>query len=84
MGFLLTIALLGDPVPEGHQDGQHWIAEHIEPAIREELMDPESARFEWPFFFSAQSNGWATCGYVNSKNSMGGYVGKNGCDRRPQ
>lgn len=48
----------------------------VEPAVRERLMDPESARFDWPYLFHTASNGLVTCGYVNSKNRMGGYAGK--------
>lgn len=42
-------------------------------AIREMLFDPESAQFSDLFVNSA---GGASCGWVNGKNRMGGYVGK--------
>lgn len=57
----------------------------IETAVREDLRDPESARFEWPYGFrrgtyksrsGASSEGWITCGTVNAKNAYGGYVGR--------
>lgn len=47
-----------------------------EPAIKEELKDPDSAKFYWPYYFSRESNGFLTCGYLNAKNSYGGYSGK--------
>ena len=46
---------------------------------------PESARFEWPFGYrqggrkpllEARRHGYTTCGYVNSRNRLGGYVGR--------
>ncbi|CAI1532463.1 Uncharacterised protein [Serratia grimesii] len=57
---------------------------NVENAIREQLKDPESAKF------SGMTNprkevmvengdfvyGYSTCVYVNAKNSYGGYVGK--------
>lgn len=57
----------------------------IESAVRADLRDPESARFEWPYDFrrgtyksrsGASSEGWITCGTVNAKNAYGGYVGR--------
>jgi len=56
--------------------GADWIANQIEPAISAELIDPDSAHFEWPYDFTRRENGWVTCGYVNSRNRMGGYAGK--------
>ena len=50
--------------------------ELVEPAIRAQLIDPQSARFEWPYGFHTASNGLVTCGHLNSKNRMGGYAGK--------
>ena len=44
----------------------------VETAIRERLKDPQSAIFTWPDFIEG---GKTYCGYVNSKNSFGGYVG---------
>lgn len=42
-------------------------------AVRGMLNDPESAQFEG--LFSNRKTG-SVCGYVNAKNRMGGYVGK--------
>jgi len=56
-----------------------------EQAIRTRLIDPESARIEWPYGFAGGSlkamlgkrrAGWFTCGLVNAKNRMGGYTGQ--------
>ena len=43
----------------------------VEKAVRYELKDPESARFKWP----QVSNAYYYCGFVNAKNSRGGYTG---------
>ena len=56
-----------------------------EAAIRRILIDPESARFEWPLGYRQSGwkpplartrHGYTTCGYVNSRNRVGGYVGR--------
>jgi hypothetical protein len=43
----------------------------IEKAIKEKLIDPESARFKFPEIATTD----VYCGLVNSKNRMGGYTG---------
>lgn len=48
----------------------------VEPAIKARLVDPESARFRWPYSFFQARNGTITCGRVNSRNRMGGYGGE--------
>jgi hypothetical protein len=50
----------------------------IENAVRERLRDPESARFEWlqVVELSTDKDTNTYCGFVNAKNSFGGYVGK--------
>lgn len=54
-------------------------------AIARTLIDPESARIEWPYTLIGGTltlrkrqpeHGWYTCGYVNAKNRLGGYVGR--------
>jgi hypothetical protein len=56
-----------------------------EAAVRARLVDPDSAKFRWPMgyakrgytaFLSKRIYGYDTCGYVNSRNRMGGYVGE--------
>jgi hypothetical protein len=54
-----------------------------ETALRSELKDPDSAKFEWPYDFrygtfrlgSKSATGWIICGTLNAKNGFGGYVG---------
>lgn len=55
-----------------------------EAAIRRALIDPGSAQFEWPRgfafgswkpFMAPRVEGYYTCGLVNARNRMGGYVG---------
>lgn len=56
----------------------------IEAAVKDQLKDPDSAQFEWPYWFARSSfalsrnapDGWFTCGTVNAKNGYGGYAGK--------
>jgi len=45
----------------------------IESAVKEQLKDPESARFKHSKYVSNGKG--AYCGLVNSKNSYGGYAG---------
>lgn len=55
-----------------------------EAALRVRLIDPESARIEWPHgftygswkpLFAKQVDGYWTCGSINARNRMGGYTG---------
>ena len=52
--------------------------------VREDLADPDSAKFKWPFSFVAfsekvpmfkRTTGYATCLTYNAKNAYGAYVG---------
>jgi hypothetical protein len=45
----------------------------IQASVKKQLLDPESAQFTDVKFYRSTGFG---CGFVNSKNSMGGYVGK--------
>src|SRR3569623_1930752 len=56
-----------------------------EVAIRNSLIDPQSALIGWPYNFirgtmkaprGRRRAGWYTCGWVNAKNRMGGYTGR--------
>ncbi len=56
-----------------------------DPAVRDHLLYPDSARIDWPYQFLAGSLkpligkahvGYWTCGYVNATNQMGGYTGR--------
>lgn len=49
--------------------------QQIQSAIRSRLKDPESARFGSMSAVVDGSKKVHVCGYVNSKNSFGGYVG---------
>lgn len=53
-------------------------------AIRGRLVDPASAQFTWPRGFvkgfwkpalQKRITGWVSCGEVNAKNRMGGFIG---------
>ncbi len=45
-------------------------------SVRSLLKDPESARFRYTAAFKDKDSGLlVVCGYVNAKNSFGGYVG---------
>lgn len=57
---------------------------NAEAAIKADLFDPSSAQIEWPYgftmgtwkpFLKKRVTGYLTCGRVNAKNRMGGYVG---------
>jgi hypothetical protein len=49
----------------------------VKAGVAEGMKDPESARFSGEMLAAKNSKGIITvCGYVNGKNSYGGYVGK--------
>lgn len=48
----------------------------IKSAVSEGLKDPDSAKFPDQFVATKEGNNITVCGYVNAKNSYGGYVGK--------
>lgn len=48
----------------------------IEIGVRGKLKDPESARFGEMMAGVTPSGKTAVCGYVNAKNSFGGYTGE--------
>lgn len=77
------------PPPTAAEIGPAPVAQQaipmIEQAIRARMIDPDSAKIEWPYDFSAGSlkglftkrrTGWITCGMLNSKNRLGGYTGR--------
>lgn len=49
--------------------------EKVKAAVARLLKDPESARFNSPFVASKTPKGITVCGFVNAKNSFGGYTG---------
>ncbi|MGJ0639442.1 hypothetical protein [Xenorhabdus bovienii] len=46
-----------------------------ESLVRDNLKDPDSAKFDSFYHSSGESDGYV-CGLINSKNSYGGYIGK--------
>jgi hypothetical protein len=57
---------------------------NAESALRNRLIDPDSARIQWPHgftmgtwkpFMSKAIEGYWTCGLINARNRMGGYTG---------
>jgi hypothetical protein len=49
----------------------------VHESVRDNLKDPESARFGQMFAAKPKEGGMPmVCGYVNAKNSYGGYVGE--------
>lgn len=74
-----------DPHQYGPKPDWAQFKELGEAAIRDKLIDPDSAKFQWPSgyeigaykpFMGKYVYGYFTCGYVNSRNRMGGYVGR--------
>jgi hypothetical protein len=57
-----------------------------EAALRQRMIDPDSARIEWPAGFTHGTwqpmfskkliEGYWTCGWINARNRMGGYTGR--------
>lgn len=56
-----------------------------ERAVRARLIDPDSAKFEWPYnfvggtlkaLFGRTRAGFWSCGLLNSRNRMGGFAGQ--------
>ena len=80
MIILLVAALVGGNSPpdpgELVDPGLSYLTETIQPLIVEDLVDPDSAKFYWPYKFYNAGDRMVTCGYVNSRNRMGGYSGK--------
>lgn len=62
--------------PERARSSQEdvWVAAGQD-AVRAKLKDPGSARFEGVFFNRGADGIPVVCGYVNSRNSFGGYSG---------
>jgi hypothetical protein len=50
--------------------------ESIKAGVAKDLKDPESARFGDSFRAVESSGAIIVCGYVNAKNSYGGYIGE--------
>lgn len=72
------------PVDPGPEPSVELFRQLAEPALLRGFFDPGSAQFQWDRglvggywkpLFSKKIPGWFTCGLVNGKNRMGGYVG---------
>lgn len=70
-GFFLLV-IIDKPTPEVQQqlDNKHFVSGHGKALVSRQLKDPESASFDG---LVPHKN--ALCGYVNAKNSFGGYTG---------
>jgi hypothetical protein len=66
--------------------GPDWglFRRNAETTLRGRLIDPDSARIQWPHgftqgqwkpFFAKPVQGYWTCGLINARNRMGGYTG---------
>ena len=74
-------AAFGPTQRSGTKTGNAFSQDVVETAVRARLRDPQSAVFR---DLSATSNrkisgapaGLVVCGYVNAKNSFGGYIGE--------
>lgn len=58
--------------PQADEPGLNEKAKEM---VRRELKDPNSAEFRDIYQVSLPKGGTKVCGWVNSKNSFGGYVG---------
>jgi hypothetical protein len=88
--LLLAASPVGAAAPPAPDDygTQPTFADAVrigEEAIKGSLIDPDSARIEWPYNFIAgtlkpllghKNAGYYTCGFVNARNRMGGYTGR--------
>lgn len=78
--FIIALSLaaaIGTQAPTLAQT-QNEDAELIEKSkelVRRELKDPSSAEFKDIYVASTPKGGKKACGWVNAKNSYGGYVG---------
>lgn len=81
-----SVASAKDAPPPQPTTSPDWaqVKAEVEAAIIGRLIDPESARIEWPYGFKwggfkpmlqKRIHGWATCVMVNGRNRMGGYTG---------
>lgn len=70
LAILAAAALAASSV--AYQWQQNKPIEAVKASVRERLKDPNSAQFERVIFNPEKGVG---CGYVNAKNSMGGYIG---------
>lgn len=84
IALLLAGSIGAAPVEVGPKPTDARFYELVEEKITSRLADPEAARIKWDRQVAPQSFkpvigakvvGWWTCGLMNAKNHMGGYVG---------
>jgi hypothetical protein len=86
IAFAIALAAATPPAPVDPGPAPSWdqAVAMGNQEILTSLIDPESARVSWPYrffggfvkpMFAKRQVGWITCGMVNAKNRMGGYVG---------
>jgi len=51
-------------------------ADRAKDEVKKRLKDPDSAKFGKVYVHQTQKNVWIVCGFVNAKNSFGGYTGE--------
>lgn len=72
LGFValsLAVPVFGEEIPSLLSEEEK---SSIREAVKRDLKDPDSAKFRWN---PNKLHGVAYCGFVNSRNSYGGYVG---------
>ena len=67
---IATSAVAGDPIELSEAQ-----IEAVQSVVRDGLKDPDSARFGTIAAGVIDETGFMVCGYVNARNSFGGYVG---------
>jgi hypothetical protein len=66
----------GAPTPSRHVDLTGAQIARLKNDVARGLKDPDSARFGATFRAAESGGQTLVCGYVNAKNSYGGYVGE--------
>lgn len=72
-GIILTACAPGNPLPPTTLQTPEDAA--VRNAIKGQIKDPESARFTALKAGRADDGSVLVCGFVNAKNSFGGYAG---------
>jgi len=87
LSTLLSTSVIAQEAPAAAYStdlGNELLKRNGEAAIKSLLVDPDSAKFEWPYGFldgywkppfRKRVTGFVTCGYVNARNRMGGFAG---------
>jgi hypothetical protein len=85
MSLLMFLAAAASTVADpGPAPDRNAAIAAAEAQIRTTLVDPDSARFTWPYslelidekpLFGRRTRSWTTCGTLNARNKMGGFAG---------